>query len=443
MRILHTADTHLGTDLYGRYDPHIGGSSRLQDFAAALDRAVDYAIDQQIDLFLFAGDAYKTRDPSPTQQREFALRLRRLLEADIPVFLLTGNHDMPNSVGRATSLDIFGSLPLANLHVARKPDLHLVQTRSGPVQIVAVPWMMRSALMARDELKNKTVDELNRELLARLESFMDDAVSRLQPETPAILTLHGSIAGATYGSERSTMLGSDLVIPKNLVANRAFSYVALGHIHKHQQLAADPPVVYSGGVERIDFGEERDPKGFVVVDIAGKEARWRFVESGARPFKSVSVQAQGTDPTAEVLDAIAGRSLAGAIVKLEVHLLDSNQSAFQEGRVRAALHDVYHLSIVRSVDRGDRQRGSGFSTAYSPLQNLHTYLQRQGVPDDRAAVLLEYARRLVGEDEGATDTTDTIVSYEPASAQPPLEPPPGAAHRGLLAAAHGANRDVE
>ena len=418
MRILHTADIHLGTDLYGHYDPQIGGSSRLQDFAAALDRTVDYAIDAGIDLFLFAGDAYKTRDPSPTQQREFALRLRRLLEAGIPVFLLTGNHDMPNSVGRATSLDIFGSLPLANLHVARKPDVHLVQTRSGPLQIVAVPWMMRSALMARDELKNKTVDEMNRELLARLESFMEGAIAALQPEIPAILTLHGSIAGATYGSERSTMLGSDLVIPKNLIARPEFSYVALGHIHKHQQLATDPPVVYSGGVERIDFGEERDPKGFVVVDIAGKkDVRWRFVESGARPFRSLSVQAHGDDPTAEVLAAVAGRDLSGAIVKLEVHLLDSNQSAFQESRVRAALRDTYPLSIARSVDRGDRQRGSGFSTAYSPLQNLRTYLQRQGVPEERAALLLEYARRLVGDEEGATDA---MPPDEPATTPLPL-----------------------
>ena len=98
MKILHTADIHLGTELYGHYDPLTGASSRLQDFATALDHAVDYAIAERVDLFLFAGDAYKTRDPSPTQQREFALRLRRLLEASVPVFLLTGNHDMPNAV---------------------------------------------------------------------------------------------------------------------------------------------------------------------------------------------------------------------------------------------------------------------------------------------------------------------------------------------------------
>ncbi|HKC76711.1 MAG TPA: exonuclease SbcCD subunit D [Chloroflexota bacterium] len=430
MKILHTADIHLGTELYGHYDPLTGASSRLQDFAAALDRAVDYAIAERVDLFLFAGDAYKTRDPSPTQQREFALRLRRLLEASVPVFLLTGNHDMPNAVQRATSLDIFGTLPLANLHVARKPDLYQVQTPAGPLQIVAVPWITRSALMARDELKNKTVDEMNKELLARLEQFMAHAVGRLVPGVPVVLTLHGSIAGATFGSERSTMLGTDLLIPRSLVANPAFSYVALGHIHKHQQLAESPPVVYCGGLERIDFGEEHDPKGFVVVEIEGTSARWRFVESGARPFTSLSVRAHGTDPTAEVLAALDGRDLLGAIVKLEVHLLDSNHSAFQEGRVRTALRGAYHLSIVRSVDRADRQRGRGFSTVLSPLQNLSAYLERQQVPEARAQVLLELARRLVGEDEGTVEA-EAPQESAPAVVKPAAEAePPARASRG-------------
>jgi hypothetical protein len=108
-----------------------------------------------------------------------------------------------------------------------------------------------------------------------------------------------------------------------------------------------------------------------------------------------------------------GRDLLGAIVKLEVHLLDSNQSAFREGRVRTALRGAYHLSIVRSVDRADRQRGRGFSTALSPLQNLSAYLERQQVPEARAKMLLELARRLVGEEEGAVEAD---VPQEPAPA---------------------------
>jgi exonuclease SbcD len=400
MKILHTADIHLGTEIYGQYDPQTGASSRLQDFAAALDRAVDFAIDEHIDLFLLAGDVYKSRDPNPTQQREFATRLRRLLDHNVPVFLLTGNHDMPNAAVRATSLDIFGTLPLADLHVARRPGIHAIGTPSGPLQIVAVPWIMRSELMTRQEHKNKTPDEMNEELLLRLEQFMDDAVSRLDPDMPAILTLHGSIAGATYSSERSTLLGADLVIPKSLIARPAFAYVALGHIHKHQQVVDDPPAVYCGGLERIDFGEEHDRKGFVVVEIENFKARWRFVESGARPFKSISVQAHSDDPTAEVVDAVAGRHLQGAIVKLEVHLLDSNQAAFRDVRVREALRGTRYLSIMRVIDRTGRRRGGGFSTARTPLQNLEAWLAQHEVPEERAALLREYARRLVAESEG-------------------------------------------
>ena len=67
--------------------------------------------------------------------------------------------------------------------------------------------------------------------------------------------------------------------------------------------------------------------------------------------------------------------------------------------MRAALRDAYYLSVVREVDRADRQRGSGFSTAFSPLQNLETYLERHEVAPERKTLLLDYARALVGESE--------------------------------------------
>lgn len=414
MKILHIADIHLGTELYGHYDPRTGVSSRLKDFTDALDRAIDYAIDERIDLFLFAGDAYKTRDPNPTQQREFALRLRRLLDAAIPVFLLTGNHDMPNALGRATSLDIFGTLQLPRLYVAARPGIHLVETVAGLLQVVAVPWISRSTLMTRDELKNKPVGEVNRELLERLAEFLQGAAASLDPSIPALLTLHGSIAGASFGGERTTMLGHDLLIPRNLVANPAFAYVALGHIHKHQVLSADPPIVYAGSPERIDFGEERDLKGFVVVDIDGaNKAHWRFIDSSARPFKTIRVDAFDDDPTAQVVKAVESVDVAGAIVRLVVHLRDANQSSYNESRVRAALRAAYHVSSMREIERAERQRGSGFSTASTPLENLEAYLQKQETNTPaRTAVLMEYARQLVHAIETPNQGEDGVPALE-------------------------------
>ena len=78
MKILHFADLHLGVESYGRIDPATGLPSRLLDFLSAFDHVVDYAIENRVDLVLFCGDAYKTREPTQTQQREFAKRLNRL-----------------------------------------------------------------------------------------------------------------------------------------------------------------------------------------------------------------------------------------------------------------------------------------------------------------------------------------------------------------------------
>jgi len=77
VRLIHTADLHLGTELYGHTDSTTGLSTRMTDFTRALDRVVDYAIAEDVDLFLFAGDAYKTRDPNSTYRREFDRRARR------------------------------------------------------------------------------------------------------------------------------------------------------------------------------------------------------------------------------------------------------------------------------------------------------------------------------------------------------------------------------
>jgi len=95
LKILHFADLHLGVETYGRLDPTTGLSSRLLDSLSALDQVVDYAIDNRVDLVLFCGDAYKSREPTQTQQREFARRINRLSTSNIPIFLLVPSAGQP------------------------------------------------------------------------------------------------------------------------------------------------------------------------------------------------------------------------------------------------------------------------------------------------------------------------------------------------------------
>jgi exonuclease SbcD len=401
MRILHLADLHLGTELYGHYDAATGSSTRLADFGHVLDVAVDRAIAEQVDVFLFAGDAYRTRDPNPTQQRELAKRLRRLLEAGIPVFLLTGNHDMPNAVARATSLDIFGALSPSGFTVANRPGTHQITTRSGPLYIVAMPWLTRSALFARDENKNLPPDELHEKMLERLDQALDTYLADMKDDIPAVLALHGTVQGAVYGAERSVMLSQDLVIPKSVVCRPRFSYIALGHIHKYQVVERAPLAVYAGSPERIDFGEEHDRKGYVLVDLDRRGATHTFVDLPARPFHTVDVRSEAEDPTEDALAAIAGRAFEGAIVRIRAHLTPANQARLREADLRQALRDASYVVIRREVSREWREsdRGRAYSTGMTPFEALQTYLDRErsAEPAERRALLLETGRRLIGE----------------------------------------------
>ena len=97
IRFIHTADIHFGMENYGRIDPTTGIHSRLLDFNNSLNSCIDYAIDHDVDFFLFSGDAYKTATPSPTQQRLLIQSFLRLYDAHIPVIIIVGNHDHPVS----------------------------------------------------------------------------------------------------------------------------------------------------------------------------------------------------------------------------------------------------------------------------------------------------------------------------------------------------------
>src|SRR5438445_13172399 len=157
LRIAHLADTHIGMENYGRFNPETGLNQRLAHLLGSLDQAIDGAIEANVDLVVFAGDIYKTRDPTPTHQREFARRVHRLSSAGIKTVIVAGNHDIPLSAGRATSVEIFRTLEIPSVTVARSIGAHVVETRAGPVQGLAFPLSVRSAVLAQPEFKNHSI----------------------------------------------------------------------------------------------------------------------------------------------------------------------------------------------------------------------------------------------------------------------------------------------
>ena len=227
---------HIGVENFSRTDPESGLSSRLLDFLGTLDEVVDYCIENAADLALFCGDAYKSRDPSQTHQREFAKRIARLSNAGVPTFLVEGNHDIPAVAGRATALDIFRTLDVPNVTVGNRLETYTLETRSGPVQIVALPWVRRSGFLTRDETRGLAPEDVNELIQGRLTDIVADRVAALDPAIPAVLAGHLTVSEAKTASEQSMMLGRDYVLLKSSLAVPQLDYVALGHVHRHQYL---------------------------------------------------------------------------------------------------------------------------------------------------------------------------------------------------------------
>jgi exonuclease SbcD len=399
VKVLHFADVHLGVENYGRPDAATGLHTRLLDFVRSFDELLEYALAEAVDLVLFCGDAYKNRDPNPTHQREFALRIHRLASAGIPVFLLIGNHDIPRTAGRADTLDIFATLEVANVHVGRRPATHTIPTRSGPVQIVALPWIVRSHLLSRDEYKNRSLSEIEELTLHKVENILKEEVEGLDPDLPTILAVHGTVRGATYGSERSVMLGQELLLPMSFLNIPAFDYVALGHIHRQQVLCQDPPIVYSGSLDRIDFGEEKEAKGFVVAEVERGKAEFKFVElTSTRRFVTIKVQADGADPMSQVQEAIAGHDIKDAVVRLIIHTTMEKNRLLHDNEIHKWLGEAFKVAtVVRDVERVSRLRLGSDQTVeqMTPREVLERYLQVRQVPKERVEKLLEFAQRIM------------------------------------------------
>ncbi len=399
IRMIHFADVHIGMENYGRIDPSTGTSTRVRDFLDRLDEVVDYAIEHEADLAVFAGDAFKDRNPEPTQQREFAHRIKRLAD-HMPTLLLVGNHDMPGMAVKANSLDIFRALDVPGVIVGYRDEAQIVETRRGPVFLAWMPYPMRNRLMAWTKYQGKSIEELNQGLRQEVSSPIRALTEQAEAQAmPRVLAGHFTVEAASFGSERSVMLGSDLPILRSTVADEAWDYVALGHLHKHQDVneGAYPPVIYSGSLERIDFGVQNEEKGFVWVELEREETTWRFMPVAARPFHTLTLDVrEDKDPTAVILGALEGSQFEGSIVRLAITLESSQSPELHEREIEQALASAASVSIVRNVEVEARARLGDFSPeSLTPLQLLEEYFASRAVDPDRRQMLLAHAEELL------------------------------------------------
>ncbi len=420
MKILHFADAHIDIANHGRQDTQTGLPVRVLDFLNSLDHIIDAAIAEKVDLVIFAGDAYKDRTPAPTFQREWGRRIMRLSKAGIPTLLLVGNHDLSPAMGRAHALEEFNTLQVPHIYVLDRPKFWRPDDLEGlPVQVIALPWIARSGLLAHLGMSTSNPAQVYQELESRLQELVDGWLESADPALPVIMTAHASVQGASYGGERTVMLGGDLVLSGSLVRDARLDYVALGHIHKPQDLNknAHPPVIYPGSIERVDFGEAFEDKYFIVAEIGRGKTRvaWRKIE-GIRQFIDRSVVLKGEDGdfgiTERLLAALPSKeNLQGAVVRLTIEYPRAWEDLINDAPLRAQAANALEFRLIKRPQVDSRVRlPEGKAVGSMDSQELlKLYWNANHVDEDEQRILSSLAESIIRESTDMFESSKSIL----------------------------------
>ncbi|MFH1524813.1 MAG: exonuclease SbcCD subunit D [Chloroflexota bacterium] len=405
MKLLHFADAHIDMANYGRHDPETGLPLRVLDFLKSLDTIVDAAITEKVDLVIFAGDAYKDRSPAPTFQREWGRRIIRLSRAGIRTLLLVGNHDLSPAIGRANAIQEFETLDIPHVTVLAKPQFLSAEELGLPAQIIAIPWVSRPELFAIPDNDSSDSSELATNFESRIRKFIQSCLEQADPNLPTILTAHASVEGAKYGSERTVMLGADMALPKELVCDPRLDYVALGHIHKPQDLNenAHPPVIYPGSIERVDFGEAADDKFFILAEVGkgNTTVEWRKL-TGIRPFIDRHVTLESPENVTEVLKSAlpSPDALEGAIIRLTVDYAREWDTLIDEPSLRRYAETAFEFHLVKKpqIKSLIRLESEQPISGLSPLELLDEYWRVNNTDKGESGILQLMAKIVIEEE---------------------------------------------
>lgn len=242
MRILQTSDNHLGQVAYSKLDPETGLNARALDYLNAFRSTVKMALNERVDVFVIAGDLFTTTTPHPYYILEVTRLLKRLSKIGIMTLIVSGNHETPKTASGLNPLAILSEID--NVFVATEPSTFIL----GRYDFVCVPAPSK-------------FDDVSSKFPALLDAALEKSTSDKK-----ILVAHVPVEGAQQSSEQLVEPFAGEYVKPSQIPNQ-FSYVALGHMHKFQQIQNAIPIFYSGSSERFDFGEENDDKFALLVEL--------------------------------------------------------------------------------------------------------------------------------------------------------------------------------
>lgn len=372
MKILHTADWHVGRTLRGR--------SRADEHRAVLAEIVGIAKDEEVDLVILAGDVFDGASPTPESEELVWGALLGLAATGAEIVLIAGNHDSPHRLKAIRPL-----LQLTRVHTVAFPtsrtDGGVIEIRprsGGRARVAMLPFLSQRGVVRADQLMNGDAEEHAmayadrcRRILAHLgEGFDDDSVN--------LFVAHIAVVGGqTGGGERPAHTVYDYFAPAQIFPATAH-YAALGHLHRCQRIAGACPIWYPGSPLQLDFGDTDVERSVLIVEAepGTPAAVRRRVLSSGRPLRTIS-------GTLEQLEAVQ-EEVGDAFLRVTVR--ESPRAGLADD-VRALFPNAVDVTIEHDEHAPAPGPDGERSWTKSPAELFQDYLRERGVDDPRLVVL--------------------------------------------------------
>lgn len=397
MRLLHTSDWHVGKAIRGR--------SRAAEHQAVLSEVAAVAERESVDLVIVAGDLFDTATPTPEAERIVYRALLDLAAGGRPVVVVAGNHDSAQRLGAVAPLS-----EASGIHVAstiRPPgDGGVLEVEAGGdvAQVVLLPFPSQRYVVTADLLLSGDAADAHAAYADRVVRILRMLTGRFRADTVNLVVGHLMVMGGTMGGgERGAHTVFDYWVPATAFPGAA-QYVALGHLHRAQQLPGPAPLHYCGSPLQLDFGETTNDPQVNVVDVRpGLPAEVRAVplRQGRRLR---TIRGSLVDVLAAVVasaESASGHDEDGRRDHLRI-VLDESARAGLADEVRERVPDAVEVVLAPRDDEEGRRVADPDRLRRTPHDLFAEYLADRDVKDDRLLALFD-------------DLADEVVS-EPAEA---------------------------
>lgn len=358
VRFIHTADWHLGKSYRSRRDEN-GIPLELCWTRDAAGELVDYVRAHEIPIVLMCGDILHRRNPSPTTDNILAAILHDLSDLGVTVVYLLGNHEVTGWGDHPAK--IYDTLNIPRVIIADTASIHRLEVPGGAVQVATIPY----PAILQDSFGN----------------IMRNLIESIDVETKSILMAHVFTEGAKLSGGDMNLLPTEPHIKPAMLHGTPFDYIALGHIHRYQQVIANPAAVYAGSLQRITFAEEGELKGFVDVQITrnneGTRAKWHFIPVKATRFVTMDLDICGHENAMEIAETkILATAMDDAVVRIIVHRRsDDPKPSIPTLRKMAISNGAAIILINEDIERGRSEKILALPATGDVLTDIEKYIR--------------------------------------------------------------------